>query len=243
MRNWMVGAVLGLTVVASAQAAQLNVETTRETLDAPGRSPWEATTVGSVFKDVGPFSTLGASASTNKRYGQVADGLDVFGAYVLKPGMALEAHVRGSSGADFMVKKGAELTLYTALPGDFEGTVGIVHNDYARDSIDLFKARVGKEFGAWRAEVGGTADLTNSARMGMASIGYTASKWSITVAGYYGRETDRSETGVVTLLPVRAMAVTQKFELQKDIHVLLGATKNWATNARQGVTLGLSFDF
>lgn len=240
-KKWIaVGALLTPHFVS---AASFGTYLAQESYDAPGRSPWRAAQVTYDDQGEGFVSKWGGVLSTDERYGSRGTGAQVYAVHEIARGLAVEGRLLGSSGAEFLAKKGAELTLYAGLPAGLELTTTVGRKIYAHDSVSVLRAQLDREFGAWRFGAGISHDVHGDGQVMFGLAKYAAQDWTLGVRLAKGDEAERSAQGLVTLRDIRVAVLEGSYSLRPKTSLRWALTRTLTDASRTGVSLGLVQQF
>lgn len=238
-----ISAALLLGLPQLALAMSIGTQVSQERFTSEDRAPWRATEVFIDAKTSGPVSKWGGLVSSDSRYGAHATGLQAYAVREIAHTTAVEGRLFLSGGADYLVKQGAELTLYSGLPAGIEMASSISRKLYATDSTTLVRVALDREFQAWRVGGGVSHDLTKSTNVIFVGAKYTTPLWSTGLRLAKGEESERSESGYVVLSKVRVAVVEGTYSLQPQTKVRLSISRTLTTASRAGVSLGLAHSF
>lgn len=237
--------IWGLGVAAGANALTLTTHMSQLELSAQGAQPW--TEVGAAVHFKGTLlpgiKQFGANITEHKRYGLRARDVQAYAVTELSPGAALELNVKSGSGAEYLARSAAALTVYKALPAGLEGAATYAHSKYANDSTSALSLVLAKERGPWRLELGRSQELAEHSSVQKIKVQRDFKGRKLSLAYYAGDELDRVPLQEPKLLPVQAASLSYIQPVYKNLDVTLSWQRHWKTQARSGLTASLTYAF
>lgn len=235
------GLILALPQLALA--ASVTTQVSEESFSAPGRDAWYRSSVMLDGDKVGLFAKSGGTLAMERRFGSDASSAEGYLVYEVVKGFAVEGRLKAAGGADFLAKKGAALTIYAGLPAHLELTSTIGRSLYAQDAATVFSLQLDRQFGPWRIGAGRIADLSTGSRTNVGLINYAVAGGSVGMRVYKGAESQRSQSGFVTISHQRVAAFEATYDFSAKDRLLLALARTLSDASRTGMSLGFRHQF
>lgn len=236
---WTSGVALG------ANALTLSTHVSHLGLAAQGAQPWTEAGAAIHLKEslLPGVKQFGGSVTEHNRYGLRAQDVQVYAVTELSQETAVELTVKSGSGAEYLARAAAALTVYKALPAGVEGAATYAHSKYASDSNRALSLTLAKDIGTWRVELGHSQELAAHSSVQKVKLQRNFQGRKLSLAYYAGDELARVPLQAPKLLPVQSAVLSYTQPVYKNLDVALSWQHHWKTQARSGLTASLTYAF